>query len=381
MRILVVGDVNSVFVRSYCSNLKKFGAGTVSIDLFATQTPYKIDDYSVYNTIHAYPHLPFLYKWQVFRMFFRILFLLKLLRAATGRYEAIHFQYALLDLVPLQAALRRTGSRLIITVFGSDFNRLTESRKKMFTGVYGSADCVTFANEQTRDAFLAYYLIGKEQTRICRFGLEPLEEIIKIKAVPVSESRRILGFPEGRTIISIGYNLSASQQHLPVMLALQADPRIAELKEKLFFVFPLTYGNDPVYKSKLTDALKEFPLDHCTLDHFLSDAENAHLRKAVDIMIQVQVADQLSGSMQEQLFAGGLVITGSWLPYTTFRENNVYMLNVDAIDAIPGCLLNLLDHFEEEKKKCAGNPEVIYRMSSWESNIGNWLSLYHKSNS
>ena len=136
--------------------------------------------------------------------------------------------------------------------------------------------------------------------------------------------------------------------------------------DRILFIFPMTNGRDLIYKMEILKKLKNFSFQFKVFEDFMSDHQIACLRKATDIMIQVQITDQFSGSMQEHLFESNLVITGKWLPYDTLIAHGIYFRRVDTVNDIGSELLSCLQELQAEKQKCSKNPEIIYSLSSWE---------------
>jgi len=98
-------------------------------------------------------------------------------------------------------------------------------------------------------------------------------------------------------------------------------------------------------------------------------------------MIQLQKSDQLSGTMQESLFAGSIVITGSWLPYQVLQDEGVYFKSISEFSELPGKLFEIIQNLNKENQKCSRNRSIIHRFSSWEYTINDWLLAYQSERS
>jgi hypothetical protein len=292
------------------------------------------------------------------------------------KYDHIHIHYLLIDFAFLAPLFGMLGKRPVITVYGSDLLRISPSRKKALKGILRCSRLLTFANQEVRDRVCSYYRIDHSKTRICRFGLPPLDHIRALDVQHPDALRQQLGLPEGRTVICVGTNFNSNQQHVKIMKSLAENEPLAGMSERLHFVFPLTYGTELGYRQTLLNHLEQFPFGRTVLTEFLSDADNAALRRTCDIMVQLQEYDQLSGAMQEHLYAGNVVITGTWLPYMTFRERGVYFIEIDDVSQAGQAVFNAVVNLDAEKEKCRNNQRAIYDLSSWEANIDSWTSLY-----
>jgi hypothetical protein len=375
MRILILGDPNSPFIQHYVSNFKRVRTTLDQFDLFGTFRPFRYTEADCFDNIYHIGPKTEKYITSRWQYFLRILKLWNFLRQFRGKYDIIHVFYAYQDLLFIYHSLRKFAPKIIITVFGSDFYRLKGTRKRHFKKVFEITTFITFANRQTLEDFKAHY--GEISTlTLCRFGLEPLKYLKNIQSWSKNDSRKHLLLPEEKIIICIGYNYDSIQQHIPILQSIANTPACKPIKDQLLFIIPMTNGTEEPYRQLLLQALNEFPFEKVIFERFLSDEEIAHLRKIPDIMIQLQSTDQFSGSMQEHLFAGNLVITGSWLPYRTFEEQGIYFRKIDHVRQIGEELVYCINHLDEELAKCKNNPDAVYTLSSWDSVINSWIKLY-----
>jgi len=95
-------------------------------------------------------------------------------------------------------------------------------------------------------------------------------------------------------------------------------------------------------------------------------------------MVYLPTSDQLSGSMQECLYAGNIVITGDWLPYRILEEQGIFMLKISSVDEVGEKLIYSLNHLKKLKESCKGNSQIIWNMSSWDKNINDWIQMYQE---
>jgi hypothetical protein len=94
-------------------------------------------------------------------------------------------------------------------------------------------------------------------------------------------------------------------------------------------------------------------------------------------MLQLQITDQFSGSMQEHLFARNVVITGSWLPYDTLKEKGSYFIEIDKVEDLNDVLPDVINNFSTYEQRTTNNPGVITELSSWGKNIKQWAEMYN----
>ena len=93
-------------------------------------------------------------------------------------------------------------------------------------------------------------------------------------------------------------------------------------------------------------------------------------------MINTPISDQLSASMIEHLYAENIVITGNWLPYDIFDQNNIFLSKVSSVDGVGEKLVYVIKNYNKLKKKYKYNKELIYSLCSWENSIKKWKNMY-----
>lgn len=150
------------------------------------------------------------------------------------------------------------------------------------------------------------------------------------------------------------------------------------LPSKLLFILPMTYGGTEKYRELVRRKLESSGFRYRIYDSFIPDREISMLRKASDIMIQVQITDQLSGSMLEHLYAENIIITGNWLPYAILDESGVFMHKVLSVDEVGEELLYILNDFNLFEERCKANPEIVQSFLDLENNMKSWIDMYEE---
>lgn len=267
-----------------------------------------------------------------------------------------------------------TKQKLVVTFYGSDFYRTSDFIKKIQTILYKKADAITFTNPLTKGSFLEYYKDFEDKSYVCKFGLKTLDFIDKNRNIDKKTLRESLGYNKEKTVVTCGYNSTKEQQHGKIVESILKLP--AETLGKIQFVFPMTYGNS-INKEKVKNILKQTNLDYILLEDFLYGDDNANIKLASDIMINVLETDSFSGSMQEFLYANNIVVTGSWLPYEVFDNAGIRYLKINNIDELSLKLEELIKSdfkaFDTSK-----NQKIISDLSLWDNTIESWVDIYAK---
>jgi hypothetical protein len=376
-RILYIGDAHSQFIYNLVKWIHQHDP-EYCIDIINTKYKKKKELKDYYCNVFNYEVPEYITQIPFLGKLFHIQKILKILKTIPYRYEAVHFHFARTIYIHLLKEVGKITDKKVLTVWGSDFYSVSDHTRKRLGKLLAGVDTVTFANEEVRNQVQDFYSVKKSpgEFRIAKFGLEPLEYLNK-NVDEIMHFREELDLPEDRIIISLGYNGNPIQQHLKILRVLKEDKEFMKYKDRVFIIVPVTYGGTKEYVSKVEKLLKETDLPYKMFLKFLTEKEIAAIRVFTDILIQLQLSDQFSGSMQEHLFAGGVVITGSWLPYSTFKNEGVYFRTIGSLDQCSVELRFVIDSLDDEKMKCRENKEKIYKLSSWSGNVESWIDLYN----
>ena len=270
--------------------------------------------------------------------------------------------------------------KLIVTVWGSDFYRVSDKTKIKLKKVFNSCDLITFTNDSMKSDFLSYYGDYHEKVKVCRFGLKVLDVIEEVQSSNdleelKEEFLRRYNIDSKKKIIACGYNSSTGQQHEQIIKAIQMVNN--EKLKDVVFLFPMAYG-DENNRLKIELLLKDCTFRYKVISDYLEDKEVAMLRIVSDIMINVQTTDQFSGSMQETLFAGNVLINGGWLPYDSFKDAGAFFLEIKELSELHRKIEECIDDLDGLKLKSKNNREVIWELSSWRKNGKEWYELYQE---
>jgi len=315
--------------------------------------------------------------------------LLRLIKSAyfliTEKYDILNLHYVSYYNSKLILFLKKIGLlknvKIVLTFYGSDFYRISDKKKKKLKPVLKGADKINFTNEITKNEFDKYYN-GRFSKKLyaVSFGLNNLNEIKKAKNnISKSEIKNEYNIPRNKIVIACGYNAIKEQQHEKIIEELSK--LTSRVKSKITLFFLMSYGKEKEKRiCKVRKKLQNSDLDFIILDKYLRGRELAKIRILPDIMINMQTTDQFSGSMQEHIFAGNYVITGSWLPYGVFIEKGIELITVDSFIKLKEQVEVLINDIENnaKKEKLKKNKDIIWQLSSWENNINKWIDLYFR---
>lgn len=288
-------------------------------------------------------------------------------------YDAINIQFAAPIYRDLAPILKKHGKKLVTTIWGSDFLRAGPSELRALGETLVASDVVTTNNPHVFQKLVAFCPEIEQRTRVVRWGLRSLDVIAALrKKETQQDTRKKLGLPPDRTIITCGYNGGRAQQHAVIIDALaRLSPRA---KAVVYALLPMTYSTEPAYTSELLRLLESAQIKYRVIDKMVSLEEVGRIRIASDYAVNVQTTDSLSASLQEHMFAGSRMIVGNWLPYTVFEQIGVPLYRVENARDITAVLESTLDISRSDL--IPAYSDRLYEFASWSSNIGNWIQAY-----
>ena len=367
MKALVIGNSSSVYIRDFVEHMQK--ATNAEIDVFSWVKGRLIPNEKVKEVM--IPPIPkLLRKIPKVRGLWRLLECRRILKSFEN-CDICHVHYV--NFISLMIH-RKLYKKVIVSVWGGDFNRASPKMRRKQKKLYRIADKITFANQETLNDFDAYYNFEfSSKLTICIFGLSTLEALTKLTSSKI-ECKEKLGIPFNSLVVVCGYNGSPIHQHREIIESISKVSH--RLPRNLFLVFPMTYGAKSEYIKEIKTKLNKLGIKHLILEKFMLPEESAVLRKASDVMVQVQTTDVLSGSMLEHLYAGNVVITGNWLPYKILDDNYVYMEKISSVQEVGERLVLVLDRLREISALNETRKEFIYSLANWEANIESWVRLW-----
>lgn len=357
-KLLIIRSLYSIFIEEFVKRI--YENFNIKVDLMTFDDKYK-------NCVNAYINQFFIINQENFANKIKQL----------DFYDCINIHYVTPIYAYVIEEIRKKCNMLVVTVWGSDYYRSNNDIREHQRKIYDSADVITFASEEIKNDFLNYY--GKDyesKAVVCRFGLTTLEEIDKLENIDSNELKKILEIPDDKLVISIGYNASKEHNHLKIIE--EIDKVKYQFNRDVFLLLPMTYNGDEEYKKEVKNKLANLGLEYKVLEDYLPISDFVKYEKVTDIMLQLQTTDALSASMQENLYCGNVVITGSWLPYRILEDNGCWFIKIEKINDLSNIISEVVNNYELYKTKTSNNKKIIYNLSSWRTNIYQWGNLLIK---
>lgn len=371
--ITILGDGNSIHLFGYIQNAIDFTLYKIIL-----LTPeIRNDKYnSVYiekgvKIINYHKNIPgYISKNKIFRRVNVILNILTNMRLEKSDF--IHVHFANIEQCIIARILTKKNSKLIISFWGSDLLRANNKTKKIVHKCLKKSHKITLLTEVMLDKFQETYLNKfNDKILITKFGDQIFDYIKEIEDYYTKEDcKKYFDINQNKVSIAIGYNGIKEQQHLLVLE--QIAKLNEETKEKMTLLLQMGNASKDYFVS-VKNILDHIQCDYRIITDYLTEKDVAILRKSADIFINAQITDALSGSMQEYIYAGALVINGEWLNYKELEANNIRCLTFSSFDEIQTILLNMID------KKAEKNDDFVKKLdniSSWKAAKQTWRGLY-----
>jgi len=374
MKVLVIGNSESVYVRDFVQNMQlKTG---YTFDVLSWNEGRLTPNENVREISVSLPRL--LKNVRKVRGVWKLWKYINALKKL-DRYDVCHFHYVGKEAVLVSKIAREKSNHMISSVWGSDFHRSSDKFRNKQMRVYDSSEIITFATEEARNAFVDYYPMYSVKTRICTFGLSPLD-FLRNGMGSQENCREVLGIPKDAITICVGYNAGRWQRHKEVIRSIVKvkNKLLRQTHHKLCLILPMTYGRDEKYVREVEEELFGCGIQRVVLHKFMNPLTSAALKTVTDIFINVQPTDVLSGSMLEHLYAGSVVVTGSWLPYKVLEDMKIHLHRVDKVDEVGSKIYSILPYLGLWKALNEDKKESIYRLASWEHNIDSWEAIYRE---
>jgi hypothetical protein len=226
--------------------------------------------------------------------------------------------------------------------------------------------------------FIVQYPAYYEKVTICRMGLPVLTIIDDFNNNEI-QAKELFHIPFKKITVFCGHSAHIRERHIEIIQQLK---KLSDSdKKQILLIFPFTYNYTNEFLRRINDSMVDSEIDYKIITNFLSEKEVAALRLSCDILISVPSSDQMTAAMLETLYAGGIVITGKWLPYAFLDENKISYLKIDFLEELPDKLSNAIRLLSagEPALGVERNKEIIKKYFSWESCRKDWLNLFESS--
>ena len=286
------------------------------------------------------------------------------------KYNIIHHQTLFEPQIDLLRIAKQENKKVIVSFWGSDLlNTFEISKIKKQADLLSYADVITVQSDDMRAVVSNKF--GKEneiKTEDVLFGIpfKSLKSIIDYRERYLKEKSKL--------VVQVGYNSSPTQNHIKIITALNMLPQ--SIRNRIQLVIPMGYGDgDQEYIYKVKQISSEHFSNIILNTAYLSQEDYLKRAASIDLFINMPETDAGNATIYETLLFGTQVITGSWLPYSNFKKNNINLKTIDSFQELTFCVEEFVNNNKElddqiEKK--------VLGMISYNIVAKRWLSIYGK---
>ncbi|MDI1256579.1 MAG: hypothetical protein PSV16_10800 [Flavobacterium sp.] len=279
-------------------------------------------------------------------------------------YDIFHFhfmQYSYLK----EVFMVPKNKKIVCTFWGSDLLRTSDIFNFYFVKkALNKATTITCQTAELREVILSKY--GRNLLDKIEVNMFPLEEsiyqLMKSNATEVkkiSQFKAQFNYSPDKINVLIGHNGSIFNNHLQIINALQHLRDVQQFHLIVNLNYAITENQTIAYKNELNAALTKTNCSYTILENFFSGETLALSRLATDVFVHAPVSDAISSTMLEMLYAGSVVIAGSWLPYKTFKNAQLKYHEIVEFEDISKIFNAIALHFNEEKQKMQTNTLAV----------------------
>ncbi len=382
MNLLIVGHNNSVFNENFITSLTSYcQENNVCIDfLNATRenAKYRQKIAPYCQNIFEYKALPrILARIPVLRSITRRHRKLRLIRKVNSNYiqeyDVVLIQAFWVNSMWMLEKLKVENKFVVGAFWGSDFYRRRLNNEQQLARVVRRCNRIIVSTDKMKKEIIDELSIQNTKIRKALFGISPLEQLYKLSSLSKSRAKSEVGLKEN-FVITCGYSAHDQHNHITVIKAIAKVRK--SLPKNTIIVFPMTYGKEPKYIDSVRNEIAQSGIKFKIIENFLSDRDVALLRKATDIFIHVRDTDANSGSFQEHLFAGSVVITGKWLPYQKYIDESVFFKRINSLPELSKKLKEVIYNYSDFERRAAKNKDSsVFKKSLWSYCIEDWYNI------
>ncbi len=375
MKILIIGDADSIYIEGYIRNI----FSNNDFIVLATEKNNNIEYSRFYANnninVECFSDL-YISNIPGIRNFIGTIIFSKKLIKKYGFFDFIHIHGLNHYRGNLAINVMNIKTKLIISVWGSELLRSNKKQISIYKKYYDIANKVTFENRNVLNKFLTEYpKIDNKKLYIINFGDEIFDYIDNIQKPNKINYLKSIDINKKYFIISVGYNRNKAHHHYEILESILKLPR--EIQQQILIVLCMTYGpHDYEYENKVNCLLKSFHGISKIYTEFLNKQNMSELLSAVDIFIHGQTTDSQSMTLMEYLYTNTIVLNGSWLEYPIIEDNKIFMIKYNKYSEISNLLLKIINNFNYYFNKTNFNHDALEKIFNWKCVKNDWINLY-----
>lgn len=289
-----------------------------------------------------------------------------------GNYDAVNIHYIQDICVYIIDDLIERSRNISLSIWGSDFYRASDNKLNSYRPLFSKLTYIAFGNVYTMKDFGKRVPGFEDKFKIASFGISKFQTLNQ-KLQFREMIKRELDIPTDKITVVCGYNAHPAQRHQLLLEQINKLPKT--IKERIFLIFPLTYGGNSEYITGVIKSAKETQVEFRSFQSFLSDDEIARIRVSGDIVLNAQISDSFSASLQEHLLCNAILLAGDWLPYQIMTDLGVKYFPTP-LNQFGDALKTVIENYTSFQNLVRENNSKLYNEGIWENRVKGWIDLY-----
>jgi len=300
------------------------------------------------------------------------------------QYEVFHFHYIQYSYLRMLWMLPK-NRKIVCSFWGSDLLRTSDSfNHYIVREALQKADKITVQTIEMKEIVLSKYgrvLLDKIELAIFPTDLKILNIIDQTEQDKLIQLQLCdkLSINYNKIKVVIGHNANPFNNHIRIIEQLKNISNKQNLQLLIPFTYGISLGEKEKYKIEIIKALKDAGIAYVIIEEYMPIKELALLRSITDIMIHLPSSDALSAALTEAAYAGSIILTGGWLPYSPFKIAKLKMSFIYKFEELKDEMDEILVNFEQTKIDTKIiNKNKVYENFKPEVTSRAWVDLFLK---
>lgn len=365
-RILVLGDMNSVWLFRYIKKMHSVNMDITVVDMSLERLKrgaeyYEFCEKMGINIISIYNNVSYARCLEYVALINRM-----------ENFDVCHVMFVSVEASLIVRLCANKFKQVVANFWGSDYYRTTlkvEYEQKFLLDI---ADTVIVPAKKMEAGVAEKYSIVKDKIHTVYFQSPKME--ILIEQTQNISTDTYFNISQDKIVVAVGYNGFKEQQHEMLLEAINHCEK--EIREKLFVVIMMSYGLTPEYEKHIMNVIKDLKVECLVIKDFLSDSQVVELRKRVDIYINGRTTDSFNAALRESMYCQSVILNGAWLKYPELEERNAEIIEFSGPQDLTQKVESIVDYISEYKEKAKKNRKVMVEVLESFKNVENWDCFY-----
>lgn len=291
-----------------------------------------------------------------------------------GSYDICLIHYCSWQSALWVTRTKKYYAKIIPVFYGGDVLRNKRLNWFFFKKLFAGASFLVFPNINSSEVFAekTKYLHADKSITI-QFPTEFVRRMLEIEtSVDINGIKNAFQLPLDKIIVLCGHTATRAEQYEKIITSLTKCNEIT--RQSCYFVFMMTYAPDDFksYQMEVEKLIDDNEIQGVVLKDYIPYGEILKLHYISDIHITAILTDAFSCFLQEELFAGSIILYGSWLKYFEIENNRFFTFSFDETDSIHQLMDYIVNNIAIFSNKSKINRAGIISIASEDSIRNMW---------